>query len=137
MLAKIPVNTKTLSSPESVIGRYPHIKYNPRCPGGHRAAQKGHRCYSASAPCRGTTSSRSYRTTGAVTRATLHQFFEQGFGLLEIGGVKALSEPAIDRCQEVAGFGAPALLLPQACQAHCRPQLQRFRLLAAGHVQSP
>jgi hypothetical protein len=64
------------------------------------------------------------------------QGFEQGFGLLEVGGVKALSEPAIDRRQEVASFGAPVLLLPQAYQAHRCPQFQRFCLLAAGHVQS-
>ena len=34
-------------------------------------------------------------------------------------------------------FLALALLLPQACQAHGRPQFQRFRLLAAGDVQRP
>ena len=39
------------------------------------------------------------------------------------GSVKTLSEPTIDRCQEVSGFGTP-LLLPQACQAHGGAQLQ-------------
>ena len=38
------------------------------------------------------------------------------------------------RRQEVSGFGAPALLLPEAAEAHGGPQLQRFRLLAAGDV---
>ena len=56
-------------------------------------------------------------------------------GLLEIGGVKALGEPAVDRRQQLVGLGALALLLPQPTQAHGGPQLQRLRLLAAGHVE--
>src|SRR5262249_20130579 len=39
----------------------------------------------------------------------------------------------VDRGQQLAGRGALALLLPQAAEAHGGPQLQRFRLLAAGH----
>jgi hypothetical protein len=34
------------------------------------------------------------------------QCFEQGFGLLEVSGVKALSESAIDLGQELMGVGA-------------------------------
>src|SRR5215217_7608503 len=60
------------------------------------------------------------------------QLVEQGFGLLEVGRVKALREPAIDRCQQLAGFGLLPLLLPEATQAHGGPQLQGFGLLAAG-----
>src|SRR5215471_9691117 len=52
---------------------------------------------------------------------------------LQVSSIKALREPAIDRCQEVSGFGALALLLPQACQAHGGPQLPGCGLLLAGH----
>ena len=40
------------------------------------------------------------------------QGFQQGLGLLEVGGVKALGEPAVDLGQELMGIGALALLLP-------------------------
>jgi hypothetical protein len=49
---------------------------------------------------------------------------KQRFSLLQVGGVEALGEPAIDRREQVVGFSALALLLPQAHQAHRRPQLQ-------------
>ena len=42
----------------------------------------------------------------------LSQFVEQRLRLFQIGGVEALGEPAVDRGEEVAGFGAPALLAP-------------------------
>src|SRR5262249_3481797 len=51
---------------------------------------------------------------------------------LEIRGVEALGEPAVDRCEELVGLGALALLLPELTQAHGRPQLPGFGLLAAG-----
>src|SRR5262252_5393995 len=61
------------------------------------------------------------------------QLVEQCLGLLEVGRVKALREPAIERCQQLACFGLLPLLLPQATQAHGGPQLQGFGLLAAGN----
>ena len=66
----------------------------------------------------------------SVMRNSLSQ---QRLRLLQVSGVKALGEPAVDRCQQRTGFGALALLLPQPAQAHGGPQLQRFGLLAAGH----
>jgi hypothetical protein len=60
------------------------------------------------------------------------QFGQQGFGLLQVGGVKPLGEPAINIRQELAGLVPLALPVPQPTQAHGRPRLQRFRLLAAG-----
>src|SRR5262249_9730366 len=53
------------------------------------------------------------------------------------GGVKALGEPAIDWCQQLAGLDVLALLLPQARQAHGGAQFQRCRLLTAGHLEGP
>jgi len=61
--------------------------------------------------------------------------FEQRLGLLEVGRVKTLGEPAVDRRQELAGLGPFALSLPQPCQAHCSAQLQGLGLLAAGDVE--
>src|SRR5262249_24165471 len=63
------------------------------------------------------------------------QIFQQRLGLLEVSGVKALGEPAVDGCERLVGCGSLALLLPQPTQAHPRPQLQRLRLLAAGDVK--
>src|SRR5262245_13051496 len=64
--------------------------------------------------------------------ARFRQLLQQPPSLLEIGSVKALGKPAVDRRQQVVCFLALALLLPQVCQAHGGAQLQRFRLLAAG-----
>ena len=62
---------------------------------------------------------------------------QQRVGLLDVGGVEALGKPAIDGRQQFIGLSTLALLLPEATEAHGGAQLQRFRLLAAGHVQSP
>ena len=43
--------------------------------------------------------------------------FEQRLGLLQVGGVEALSEPAIDRREEIVGLSPPALLHPQPREA--------------------
>jgi hypothetical protein len=43
----------------------------------------------------------------------LRQLFQQLFGLLEVGRVKALGEPALDRRQQLTGSGALAPALPQ------------------------
>ena len=53
------------------------------------------------------------------------QLVEERLGLAQIGRVNALSEPAVDRCEQLARFGPLALLLPQPAQAHRRPQLQQ------------
>src|SRR5215510_9508740 len=62
---------------------------------------------------------------------------QQRLGLLEISGVKALREPAVDRRQQRPRFVPLALLLPQAAEAHSSAQLQGFGLLAVGDVESP
>jgi hypothetical protein len=46
---------------------------------------------------------------------------QQRLGLLQVGGVKALSEPAVGRRQQLAGRSALALTLPQASQARGGP----------------
>src|SRR5437867_695048 len=58
------------------------------------------------------------------------QRIEQCPGLLEVKGVEPFGEPAVDLGQELTGFGALVLLLPQPTQAQRRPQLPRLGLLA-------
>src|SRR2546425_6058641 len=65
-----------------------------------------------------------------------HQCLQQRLGLLQVGRVKALGEPAIDRPQEVTGLIPLALLLPQPCQARGRAQLPGHGLLMASDGQS-
>jgi hypothetical protein len=60
---------------------------------------------------------------------------QESLSFLEVGNVKTFGEPAIDRCQQFRGLDPLALLLPQTTQAHRRPQLQRLRLLAPGHLE--
>jgi hypothetical protein len=63
------------------------------------------------------------------------QRLQQRLGLLQIGGIEPLGEPAIDRGQQLVGLSPLALVLPQAAQAGGGPQLPRFGLLAAGNGQ--
>src|SRR5215813_8793876 len=63
------------------------------------------------------------------------EFFQQRPGFLEVRGVKALGEPAVDRRQQLVGFRTLVLLLPQARQAHGGAQFQGLGLLAAGDLQ--
>jgi len=56
--------------------------------------------------------SKSVSTGGA-----LRQCVQQCLRLLQVGGVKALGEPAVDWCQEAMGFLTFALLLPESSQA--------------------
>src|SRR5262249_38072324 len=65
----------------------------------------------------------------------LHQLVEQRPGLLQVSGVKPLSEPAVDGRQQRVGLGALALALPQARQAHGGAQFQGFRLLTEREVE--
>ena len=45
-------------------------------------------------------------------RCASRELFQQGFGLLEVGGIKALGEPAIDGCQQLISISALVLALP-------------------------
>jgi hypothetical protein len=51
----------------------------------------------------------------------LGQFLQQLLGVLQVSRIKALREPAVDRCQEIVGGFLPALLLPQATEAQGCP----------------
>src|SRR5262245_55478051 len=89
------------------------------------------RCSASSPPKRLVTSKTSSRCIGVA----LCQRCQQRLRLLEVGGVKALGETAVDLCQELVRRGPLALLLPQARQAHGGAQLIGFRALAPGDVE--
>src|SRR5882724_3348389 len=61
---------------------------------------------------------------------------KERLGLLQVGRVKALGEPAVDLHQQLLGRGALPLTLPQPREAQRGAELQRLGLLATGHVQS-
>src|SRR2546427_5911524 len=63
------------------------------------------------------------------------QLIEQRPRLLQVRRIKALSEPAVDLGEHLAGFCTLALALPQPAQTHRSTQLPGFRLLAAGNVE--
>jgi hypothetical protein len=69
------------------------------------------------------------------TGVALRQCVQQRLGVLEVGGVEALGEPAVDRCQQLVGFRALVLALPQARQAHGGAEFERLCLLLTSHVE--
>ncbi len=65
----------------------------------------------------------------------LPQFDEKRLRLLQILGVEAFGEPAVNRGEQFVRVPAFALPLPQACEADRRTQLPGFCLLAARPVE--
>ena len=61
---------------------------------------------------------------GAVTQARSAELVEQSPRLFQIGSIEAFGEPAVDRCQQIAGFGLPTVLAQQPGQAHRPPQFK-------------
>jgi putative tryptophan/tyrosine transport system substrate-binding protein len=57
------------------------------------------------------------------------QFVEKRLGALQDRRVKTFSEPTVDRHEEITGFGALALITPEACEAGGGAQLPEFRAL--------
>jgi|RhiMetdeSRZDD1v2_1073273.scaffolds.fasta_scaffold89436_2 hypothetical protein len=56
-----------------------------------------------------------------LTASLLRQRLQERLGILQVGGVKALGEPAVNWGQQLAGFGALALPLPEAAETHGGP----------------
>jgi hypothetical protein len=56
--------------------------------------------------------SRCHTVPEAHVAALARELLQQGFGLLQVGGVKPFSEPAVNRCEQLVGFSTLALLLP-------------------------
>src|SRR5262245_33295334 len=72
-------------------------------------------------------------STSVSTEVALRQRVQQCLRFLQVSGIEALGEPAVDWCQEVMGFLVFALLLPESTEADCRPQLPGLGLLGARH----
>ena len=60
------------------------------------------------------------------------QLIEQGLGLLQVEGVEAFGEPAVDRGEKIAGLLPFAVVAPQPGQARRRAQFPGLCLLRAG-----
>ena len=72
---------------------------------------------------------------GVSTGVALRQRVQQCLRIFQVRRIKAFGEPPVDRCQEVMGFLALALLLPETRQAGGGPQLPGFGSLVAGQGQ--
>src|SRR5215470_14836307 len=64
------------------------------------------------------------------------EFVEQSLRLLEVRYVEAFGEPTVDRCEQVAGFGAAALVATQPGEARGGAQFPQLCLLAPADFQS-
>jgi len=71
-----------------------------------------------------------------MSRPLPTQFVEQGLCVFQIGGVEAFGEPAIDRREQVAGCGGPALVAAQPAETYYGAQFPELGLLLAGDAQS-
>jgi hypothetical protein len=60
------------------------------------------------------------------------QFVQQRLGVLQISGVETCREPPVNWCQEVRGFLALPLALPQASEARGSAEFPQFSALVLG-----
>jgi hypothetical protein len=70
---------------------------------------------------------------GVSTGVALRQRVKQCLRILQVCRIKPFREPVVDWCQEVMGFLAFAVLLPQASQAGSSSQLKGLRLLVVSN----
>jgi hypothetical protein len=108
--------------------------YRPRPPRAHRGRHPSLRprpglVEASDASCRlGRKSPQPAQETrpspGPLLGCTSGELVQQRLGLLHVGRVEALGEPAIDGHEHLVGFGSLAVLLPQPTQAHSGAQLQ-------------
>ena len=68
---------------------------------------------------------------------TSRQLIEQRLGLLEVGGVKALGEPAVDRGQQLAGLGSLALAAATGGSGSWRPAAPATSPAGGGRCRGP
>jgi hypothetical protein len=68
-----------------------------------------------------------------VTPVLARQLLQQCLRLLQVGGVKAISKPPGERCEELVRLGALTLALPEAHETQGGAQLPGSGLLPAGN----
>src|SRR6516162_4302801 len=71
----------------------------------------------------------------SVGSVLLIEFVEQRLGRFEIGCIEALGEPAVDRREEIMGFGAAALVAAQPGEAHRSAQFPELGVLFPSDAQ--
>ena len=71
---------------------------------------------------------------GVSLGGALRQRVQQGFGFLEVSGVKALGEPAIDRGENIVGFDALALITPKVSKSGGGTQFPAPRILLSSDL---
>src|SRR5438093_9510499 len=64
-----------------------------------------------------------------VAGVTLRQRLQQRLRILQVSGIKPLGEPVVHWCQEVMGFLAFAVLLPESSHAGGSAQFEGFGFL--------
>ena len=80
----------------------------------------------------------SLRTSSILpTLRMARQRIKQHLGFLQIGGIKTLGEPAVDRGQQLVCVGTPALALPQPAQARPPPAGRAIWPAAAERCRGP
>src|SRR5947207_25290 len=95
----------------------------PGCRAEHSAAGHQH-ADRVAAPAEPARQSRYRTVTGSC------QFVEQRLRLSQIGCGETFGEPAVDRREEIAGFGAAALVTAQPGETHGGAQFEELGLLA-------
>ena len=63
------------------------------------------------------------------------ELLEERLCLFQIGVIEALGEPAVDRPQQLARFGAASLIATQPREAHSGAQFRELGLLLLGDAQ--
>src|SRR6185437_1248907 len=89
------------------------------------------------------TNKNGQRDTILLTAVRLHrpaggsstQLVEQCLCFFQIGRVETLGEPAVDRREEIAGFGMAGLAATEPSEAHGGAQLPELGLLFPGDAQ--
>ena len=71
------------------------------------------------------------RLSGPKCNRLRIEFVEQRLCMFQIRCVEALSEPAVDRCKEVAALGVTALVAAESGEAHRGGEPRLLRSLAA------
>ncbi len=77
------------------------------------------------------------RTAACSQQPTSTKLLEQRLRLLQVGGIEALGEAAVDRREKVASFGRFALVVPEAREVARFPLLRLSRDNATWHIAMP
>src|SRR4051794_41903624 len=79
----------------------------------------------------------SFAPDFCTRKSPAHALCKQCLCVPQIGGVKALGEPAVDRCEQLVGCGTLALLLPQAGEGPGGAPVFRPSPPAGGGIPGP